>query len=60
MCICFCSMFFCITYEIFVFESKNIDWRLPSIKLVVSIILYGIPSQSGFRYNPGQNISDKL
>ena len=27
-----------------VFVGKNIDWKLPSMKLVVSIMLYCIPS----------------
>ena len=31
--------------NLFVFVGKNIDWRLPSMKLVVSIMLSWIPSQ---------------
>ena len=31
--------------NLFVFVGKNIDWRLPSMKLVVSIMLPWIPSQ---------------
>ena len=33
-------------WNLFVFVGKNIDWRLPSMKLAVSIMLYWIPSQS--------------
>ena len=34
-------------WNLFVFVGKNIDWRLSSMKLVVSIMLYWIPFQSG-------------
>ena len=38
--------FFYYLWNLFVFVGKNIDWRLPSMKLVVSIMLYGTHSQS--------------
>ena len=34
-------------WNLFVFVRKNIHWRLSSMKLVVSIMLYWIPFQSG-------------
>ena len=47
MCVCFyCMSFLYYLRNLFVFLGKNIDWRLLSMKLVVSIILYWIPSQS--------------
>ena len=42
----FFGFFLYYLWNVFVFVGKNIDWRLPTMKLVVSIILYWIPSQS--------------
>ena len=39
-------------HNLYVFVAKNIDRRLPSIKLVVSIMLYSMPFQSSLYKAP--------
>ena len=39
-------------WNLFVFADKDIDWRLPSMKLVVSVMLYWIPSQPSLYIAP--------
>ena len=45
-------MFFYYLHNLYVFVAKNIDRRLPSIKLVVSIMLYSMPFQSSLYKAP--------
>ena len=45
---CVLSLAACFLYylwNLFAFAGKNTDWRLPGMKLVVSIMLYWIPFQ---------------
>ena len=53
MCACFyCMFFFVLLMKSFCFCTKNIDWRLPCMKLIVSIILYWILSHSSLYTAP--------
>ena len=52
MCVCFIVCFFVLLMKSFCFCTKNIDWRLPCIKLIVSVILYWILSHSSLYTAP--------
>ena len=45
-------VFFVLLMKYFCFCTKNIDWRLPRMKLIVSIILYWILSLSSLYIAP--------
>ena len=52
VCLFLLYVFFVLLMKSFCFCTKNIDWRLPCMKLIVSIILYWILSYSSLYIAP--------
>ena len=50
VCLFFLYVLLQYLWNLFVFVGKNIDWRLPSMKLVVSLMLYWTPNALSIKF----------